>query len=70
MTDAPERSRAEDVIAVLRDQNRGERRAGLLFRGFGPLVVVVLLVIAMVLLLPSVAPERIVSRPSTTVTQP
>jgi hypothetical protein len=52
-------TRADDVLGVL----RRPRRARLLFRGFGPLVVAALLVIAMMLLLPSVAPERIVQRP-------
>lgn len=61
-----ERPRAEEVLDALREQSG--RRPGLLFRGFGPLVVVALLVIAMLLLLPSVAPERIVSRPATTET--
>jgi len=34
-----------------------------LFRGFGPLVVGVILFILMVLLAPTVAPERVVERP-------
>lgn len=63
MTDAAttdERSRAEDVL----DHLRRPSRHPLLFRGFGPLVVAVLVVIAMMLMLPSVAPERIVERPA------
>lgn len=35
-----------------------------LLGGFGPLVVAVALVLAMVLLAPSIAPERIVERPA------
>ena len=53
---------ATDVIDALRHAER--KRPPLLFRGFGPLLVVALLLIAMMLLLPSVAPERIVSRPA------
>ena len=54
------RSRTEEALDVLR--RRPVERA--LFRGFGPLVIAVLLAVAMVLLLPSVAPERIVERPA------
>ena len=61
---AEERTRADEVLDALRGQEHRDERPALLFRGFGPLLVVVLLVIAMVLLLPSIAPERIVSRPA------
>ena len=42
---------------------RSRRRNVLLFRGFGPLVVGVVLVVLMLFLAPSVAPERVVTRP-------
>ena len=54
------RSRTDEALDVLR--RRPVEHA--LFRGFGPLVIAVLLAVAMVLLLPSVAPERIVERPA------
>ena len=57
------RSRTEEALDVLR--RRPVEHA--LFRGFGPLVIALLLAVAMVLLLPSVAPERIVERPATSV---
>lgn len=57
------RSRTEEALDVLR--RRPVEHA--LFRGFGPLVIAVLLAVAMVLLLPSVAPERIVERPAASV---
>jgi hypothetical protein len=57
--EAEHRMTAEEVLDVLREP----RRRPLLFRGFGPLVVALLLLIAMVLLLPSVAPEHIVQQP-------
>lgn len=57
------RSRTEEALDVLR--RRPVEHA--LLRGFGPLVIAVLLAVAMVLLLPSVAPERIVERPAATV---
>lgn len=50
---------AEDVLAVLRTPPGGAYAA----RGLGPLLVAALLLAAMVLLAPSVAPERIVERP-------
>ena len=62
MTDASadtDRTRADDVL----DHLRRPTAYRLLLRGFGPLVVAVLVVIAMMLLLPSVAPERIIERP-------
>lgn len=52
-------TRTEEVLAVLRHRS-SERQ---LFRGFGPLVAGAVFVLAMILLLPSVAPERIVERP-------
>ena len=56
-----------EVLAVLR---RRPRESGLL-GGFGPLVVAVVLAIAMGLLVPSIAPEEIMERPSpVTVGQP
>lgn len=59
MTD-PNRSRAEVVL----DELRHPPEAPQLLRGFGPLVLGLVLVVVMVLLLPSVAPERIVERPA------
>jgi hypothetical protein len=50
---------AEEVLEELR---RPVTRT-LLFRGFGPLVVAIALLVAMVILLPSVAPEHIIQRP-------
>lgn len=47
---------AEDVLAVLRT----DRRRVYLFAGFGPLAVAALVAVAMMLLAPSIAPERIV----------
>lgn len=55
---------AEAVLARLRSQPESAHA----FRGFGPLVLAVLLVLAMVLLAPSIAPERIVERPVDTTT--
>lgn len=63
MTDIPATddtpASAETVLARLRTQP--ERRQ--LFGGFGPLVLAAVLLLAMVLLAPSVAPERVVERP-------
>ena len=53
-----------DVIAALRDRPRNV----LLLWGFGPLVVGVVLLVLMLLLAPSVAPERIVDKPVGTTT--
>lgn len=53
------RTRTDEVLAELRRPSDEP----LLLRGFGPVVVAVLLGVLMVLLLPSVAPERIVERP-------
>lgn len=50
---------AEDVLRALRTTPRVRQ----LFGGFGPLVLVAVLVVAMVLLAPSVAPEQIIERP-------
>ncbi len=52
-------TRTDEVLAVLR---RPEPEP-LLLRGFGPLVVAAVLGVLMMLLVPSVAPERIVERP-------
>jgi hypothetical protein len=53
------RTRADEVL----DDLRQPARVRLLLRGFGPLLLAAVLFVAMVLLLPSVAPERIVQRP-------
>lgn len=49
----------EGVIATLRDRSTVPQLA----RGFGPLLLAALVALAMMMLLPSVAPERIVERP-------
>lgn len=54
-----EKTRTDEVLAVLRNPTHRPQ----LFRGFGPLVVGALFMVVMVMLLPSVAPERIVERP-------
>ena len=48
-----------DVMASLRTRPRNV----LLFRGFGPLVAAVVLIVLMLWLAPSVAPERVVTKP-------
>jgi hypothetical protein len=53
-----------EVIAAL----RGRPRNVLLLWGFGPLVVGAVLVVLMLVLAPSVAPERIVDKPAGTTT--
>ena len=58
--DRTARPAAEDVLAVL----RRPRAVPAVFRGFGPLVVGAVFLLLLVLLLPSVAPERIVERPA------
>lgn len=50
---------AEDVLRALRTPPRARQ----LFGGFGPLVLGVVLVLTMILLAPSVAPEQLVERP-------
>ena len=47
---------------------RATRRNVLLFRGFGPLAVAVVLVVLMLVFAPSVAPEKVVERPLRTAT--
>ena len=58
--DRTPRSGAEAVLEGL----RRARPVPAVFRGFGPLVVGALFLLLLILLLPSVAPERIVERPS------
>ena len=53
-----------DVITALRDR----RHAPLLFRGFGPLAAALVLVVLMLWLAPSVAPEHVVTEPVHTTT--
>lgn len=53
-------TRTDEVLADL----RGPSDEPQLLRGFGPLVVAAVLGVLMMLLLPSVAPERIVERPA------
>lgn len=50
---------AEQVLDRLREPGVSLH----LFRGFGPLVIAGVLVVVMMLLAPSVAPERVVERP-------
>lgn len=50
---------AEDVLDRLRRPDVSLH----LFRGFGPLVLAAVLIVVMMLLAPSVAPERIIERP-------
>lgn len=52
---------ADEVLATLRH----EKSPRLAFRGFGPLVAAVILLVTMMLLLPSVAPEEEGDRPVT-----
>lgn len=49
--------------AEVMDMVRRRRRNVLLFRGFGPLAVALVLFVLMLLVAPSIAPERIVERP-------
>lgn len=50
---------AEDVLDRLRANDRPVQLLG----GFGPLVLAAFLVVVMMVLAPSVAPERVVERP-------
>ena len=52
-------SSAEDVL----DRLRRPETPTHLFRGFGPLVLAAILIVVMMLLAPSVAPEVIIERP-------
>ena len=56
------RGAASDVMDALRARPNNV----LLFRGFGPLVVGIVLVVLMLWLAPSVAPERVVTKPVST----
>lgn len=56
----PDRTSPEAVLEVLRSAPRHPA----VFRGFGPLVVGAVLVVLMMFLLPSVAPEQVVERPA------
>ena len=47
---------------------RSRRSNVLLFRGFGPLVVALVLVVLMLVFAPSVAPEKVVEKPVSTPT--
>ncbi len=49
-----------EVLAVLRQDPAPSG----LFRGFGPLVLAGMLIVALALLVPSIAPEHIVERPA------
>ena len=55
-------SESRSAVEVLEAMRR-HRRQPLLLRGFGPLVVAVAFAVAMMLMLPSVAPEQIVEKP-------
>ena len=55
---------AADAIGILRTRSEGREVLG----GFGPLVVAGLLLLVMVLLVPSVAPEQVVEQPAGTST--
>lgn len=57
---------ARDAIAFLKEQPANPH----LLRGYGPLAVGIVLFVLMVLLLPTVAPERVVVRPASTTTAP
>lgn len=50
---------AEDVLDRLRTKDRPIQLLG----GFGPLVLAAMLILVMMVLAPSVAPERVVERP-------
>ena len=60
--DSPEH--AEHSLSFLRRRPDNPH----VFRGFGPLVVGVVLFVLMLLLAPTVAPERVVDRPATSTT--
>jgi hypothetical protein len=60
-TNADEHGHTAVAIAALRTRPRNIHIA----RGFGPLIVGVVLFFLMLILAPSVAPERVVERPAT-----
>ena len=59
-------------MAEIISQLRSKPRHALLLWGFGPALVAAVLVVLMLLLAPSVAPERVVTKPvqATTTTNP
>ena len=61
---APPPDRHADLLAELRTKQVNVH----LFRGYGPFVVGAILVVLMLLLAPSVAPEQVVERPASTST--
>ena len=60
----PHAPAAADAITALRKKPRNFHLAG----GFGPAIVGAVLFVLMLLLAPSVAPERVVERPASTTT--
>lgn len=58
-TDPPAPNGAASPLAALREQPENVH----LFRGYGPLVVGIILFVLMVVLAPTVAPEHVVERP-------
>jgi hypothetical protein len=62
MTDAGGDARASDAIDALRARPRNLQIA----RGLGPLLAAAVVFVLMLLLAPSVAPERVVQRPVST----
>ena len=60
----PHASAAADAITALRTKPRNFHLAG----GFGPAIVGAVLFVLMLLLAPSVAPERVVERPAASTT--
>jgi hypothetical protein len=59
-------------VAEIITSLRAKPRSALLLWGFGPALVALVLVVLMLLLTPSVAPERVVTKPvnATTTTNP
>lgn len=60
----PHAPAAADAISALRKKPRNFHLAG----GFGPALVGIVLFVLMLLLAPSVAPERVVEKPASTTT--
>jgi hypothetical protein len=71
MATEPSAERAGDPAAAVLAELRAEAVNVHLLRGYGPLVAALIVLALMVVLLPSVAPERVVERPvgATTTTE-
>lgn len=66
MTDVTESNGSRGAASDVMDALRARPNNVLLFRGFGPLVVGVVLLVLMLWLAPSVAPEHVVTKPVST----